>query len=239
MAEYLAPGVYVEETSFRPKSIEGVPTSIARFIWPTMKGPLPIRTGLPGANLPSPTLPTSGEGVSSSPARGGGWEGEHTPLVSLIEYERVHGDGQPIPGPDGPRTNFMWYATRAFFDNGGRQPHVARMDPAAKDRTAGLAACLAAFEEIDDLSTVAAPGLSALGESEAVAGIGLLREHVEKMRYRMAVIDSLPDQHHDPVRHRGRPPDLPGGCGAAQARRVHRLPHRPSPRVNIEKETPC
>lgn len=88
----------------------------------------------------------------------------------------------------------MWYAARAFFDNGGRQLHVARMDPAAKDRTAELAACLAAFETIDDLSTVAAPGLSALGEAEAVAGIGLLREHVEKMRYRLAVIDSLPGQ---------------------------------------------
>ena len=30
MPEYLAPGVYVEETSFRSKSIEGVGTSTAR-----------------------------------------------------------------------------------------------------------------------------------------------------------------------------------------------------------------
>lgn len=194
MAEYLAPGVYVEEVGFRAKSIEGVPTSIAGFIGPTLKGPFPVQTGRPEANLPSPALPTRGEGVSASPASGGGWEGEHTPLVSLMEYERVHGDGRPIPGPDGPRTNFMWYAARAFFDNGGRQLHVARMDPAAKDRTAELTACLAAFEAIDDLSTVAAPGLSALGEAEAVAGIGLLREHVEKMRYRLAVIDCLPGQ---------------------------------------------
>ena len=29
MPEYLAPGVFVEEVSFRSKSIEGVPTSIA------------------------------------------------------------------------------------------------------------------------------------------------------------------------------------------------------------------
>ena len=39
MPEYLAPGVYVEETSFRTKSIEGVSTSTAAFVGPTRFGP--------------------------------------------------------------------------------------------------------------------------------------------------------------------------------------------------------
>lgn len=39
MAEYLAPGVYVEETSFRAKSIEGVSTSTTGFVGMTRKGP--------------------------------------------------------------------------------------------------------------------------------------------------------------------------------------------------------
>lgn len=39
MPEYLAPGVYVEETSFRPKTIEGVSTSTAGFVGPTRFGP--------------------------------------------------------------------------------------------------------------------------------------------------------------------------------------------------------
>lgn len=39
MPEYLAPGVYVEETSFRSKSIEGVSTSTAGFVGPTRTGP--------------------------------------------------------------------------------------------------------------------------------------------------------------------------------------------------------
>jgi phage tail sheath protein FI len=38
--EYLAPGVYVEETSFRSKSIEGVSTSTTGFAGPTRKGPV-------------------------------------------------------------------------------------------------------------------------------------------------------------------------------------------------------
>jgi uncharacterized protein len=37
--EYLAPGVFVEETSFRSKSIEGVGTSTTGFVGPTRKGP--------------------------------------------------------------------------------------------------------------------------------------------------------------------------------------------------------
>ncbi|MEY2892328.1 MAG: hypothetical protein RJA98_2236 [Pseudomonadota bacterium] len=40
MPEYLAPGVYVEETSFRAKSIEGVGTSTTAFAGPTRKGPI-------------------------------------------------------------------------------------------------------------------------------------------------------------------------------------------------------
>jgi len=40
MPEYLAPGVYVEETSFRAKSIEGVSTSTTAFVGPTRKGPI-------------------------------------------------------------------------------------------------------------------------------------------------------------------------------------------------------
>lgn len=38
-AEFSAPGVYVEETSFRVHSIEGVPTSTAAFIGPTLSTP--------------------------------------------------------------------------------------------------------------------------------------------------------------------------------------------------------
>ena len=39
MPEYLAPGVFVEEVSFRSKSIEGVSTSTTAFIGPTRRGP--------------------------------------------------------------------------------------------------------------------------------------------------------------------------------------------------------
>jgi len=54
MPEYLAPGVYVEETSFRAKSIEGVGTSTTAFIGPTRKGPVAsTRRNADGTRHPS------------------------------------------------------------------------------------------------------------------------------------------------------------------------------------------
>jgi len=50
MPEYLAPGVYVEEVSYRAKSIEGVSTTTTGFVGPTRYGPvdlaLDVVTGL-------------------------------------------------------------------------------------------------------------------------------------------------------------------------------------------------
>ncbi|MCU7866405.1 MAG: hypothetical protein KZQ92_20815, partial [Candidatus Thiodiazotropha sp. (ex Lucinoma borealis)] len=40
MPEYLSPGVYVEETSFRARSIEGVATSTAGFVGQSRFGPI-------------------------------------------------------------------------------------------------------------------------------------------------------------------------------------------------------
>jgi phage tail sheath protein FI len=42
MPEYLAPGVYVEEVSFRSKSIEGVSTTTTGFIGPSRYGPVDL-----------------------------------------------------------------------------------------------------------------------------------------------------------------------------------------------------
>jgi phage tail sheath protein FI len=50
MPEYLAPGVFVEETSFRAKPIEGVSTTTTGFVGPTRDGPIygepPLLTSL-------------------------------------------------------------------------------------------------------------------------------------------------------------------------------------------------
>ena len=72
MAEYLAPGVYVEEVSFRSKSIEGVPTSTTGYVMVNkagtpqgltkakfkagIAGKAQVQVQGKGVNVPMPTL---------------------------------------------------------------------------------------------------------------------------------------------------------------------------------------
>jgi hypothetical protein len=96
MPEYLSPGVYVEETSFRSKSIEGVSTTTTGFIGPTRYGPIDLEPGV---------------------------------ITSLGEFERTCGDRQQLTFSDQkePMHNWMWHATRAFFEEGGKRLFIARV----------------------------------------------------------------------------------------------------------------
>ena len=99
MPEYLAPGVYVEETSFRAKSIEGVSTSTAGFVGPARYGPA---SGLP-------ELITS---FAEFERVFGG--------LDRLEF----GDGQ---GGTTLAHNYLAHGVRAFFDNGGKRVYVSRV----------------------------------------------------------------------------------------------------------------
>ena len=101
MPEYLSPGVYVEEVSFRSKSLEGVPTSTTGMAGLTRYGPVWYRLG-PSSN--EPRL-----------------------LTSFTEFERVYG-GLEATHPDGDeRINYLAHAARAFFMNGGQRLYVSRV----------------------------------------------------------------------------------------------------------------
>ena len=104
MPEYLAPGVYVEEVSFRSKSIEGVSTTTTGFIGPARFGPVWVENG------PLPPVPDV--------------------LTSLSDFEATYGDGQQLAFDDlegATRDNFLWHAARAFFTQMGQQLYVVRI----------------------------------------------------------------------------------------------------------------
>jgi uncharacterized protein len=105
MPEYLAPGVYVEEVSFRSKSIEGVSTTTTGFVGPTRYGPVELAPDV---------------------------------ITSLVEFERIYGDRQPLDFGEGPIHNYMWHAVRMFFENGGKRLYVARVF-AGETETEGVA----------------------------------------------------------------------------------------------------
>ena len=107
MPEYLSPGVYVEETTFRSKSIEGVATSTTGFAGITRYGPVQYVDG----DRPGPR---------STEAR---------LVTSFTEFERVYGGLEQIVPADGSpsRESFVAHAARAFFLNGGRRLYVSRV----------------------------------------------------------------------------------------------------------------
>ncbi len=101
MPEYLAPGVFVEEVSFRSKSIEGVPTRTTGFAGLAHYGPVQYPGG------PHATEPRL--------------------VTSFTEFERVYGglDRSRRAAPTARRTSR--HAARAFFLNGGQRLYVSRV----------------------------------------------------------------------------------------------------------------
>lgn len=123
MPEYLAPGVYVEETSFRAKSIEGVGTSTTAFVGPTRKGP--FRASVNGHEPPEL-------------------------LTSYGDFERIYGGfGDLALGAGVPPTNYLAHAVRAFFNEGGSRLYVSRVVGAgATTAAAGVITAGGATEEV-------------------------------------------------------------------------------------------
>ena len=108
MPEYLTPGVYLEETSFRSHAIEGVATSTFAMAGLTSYGPVPYVAALPGGAevvmVPGPKL-----------------------VTSFTEFQRAFGGLGPVGKLSD--TNYLAFAARAFFGNGGRRLYVQRVFP--------------------------------------------------------------------------------------------------------------
>src|ERR1017187_6673180 len=111
MAEYLAPGVYVEEVSFRAPSIEGVGTSTAGFAGVTLTGPVGT----------TPELLTSFGDFQN--VYGG--------------YDRL----STIQNSSDPKNNnYLAMSVKAFFDNGGSRLYVSHVFVARSPTDTGMAA---------------------------------------------------------------------------------------------------
>src|SRR4051812_49770993 len=107
MPEYLAPGVYVEETSFRAKSIEGVSTSTTGFVGRTRRGPV---FGITDGNTPEL-------------------------LTSFGDFERIYGGFDDIGGradyPPHPGRAYLDNSGPGAFLLPVAQPPEPRGEPAA------------------------------------------------------------------------------------------------------------
>lgn len=124
MPEYTVPGVYVQETSSRRKTIDGVNTHATVFLGPTLQGP--------------------DASVDSAPEL----------LTSFAEFEQIYGSLDDLPADEcqSSATNFVAYAARAFFDEGGQYLYISRTSDFSS--LASYQRALAAIEPLQDIAIV-------------------------------------------------------------------------------------
>jgi len=178
--EILEPGTNFEEIPYGPKPIQDVSTGTAGFIGPTRSGP------------PSGKLPL---------------------LTSFAEFERIYGGLEPLNFGGKWIPNYLAYAARAFFAEGGKRLYVSGFKQEGDhDLPTALAyrgsgdgmTGLAALESIEEIAVVAAPGSSANYSGDNRRRVDeitdALIQHAEKMRYRIAVLDTPDGQNPDEAR---------------------------------------
>jgi phage tail sheath protein FI len=142
MAQYLSPGVYVEEVPAAARPIAGVGTSTAGFI-----GVVPNNVGMPLR----PGSET--DKFSAAPV------GEPQLITSWEEFKSSFGDIQAA-------NKTLSLAVYGFFNNGGTRCWVMRV-AAATDLTS-LTDDLEKFELIDEITIVVVPGATSKAQHEAM-----------------------------------------------------------------------
>lgn len=164
MPDYVAPGVFIEETSFRPKSIEGVSTSVTAFVGPTHKGPIASAS----------KLLTSFADFEK--AYGGADDLRFAPRLNYLAH--------------GVRAYFTEGGARLYVirvaakSKKGRALATVAPTPTDYNKAFALLAALPA------VSIVAAPGHTAFPAATALGVARQLVAHAEQLRYRVAVLDT-------------------------------------------------
>ena len=104
----------------------------------------------------------------------------------------------------------------------------------AEDATTGRSSGLKAFEAIEDISIVAAPGSTLRDDARSNTIIGALISHAERMQYRIAVVDCARQQTIANVRalrarYRQQPPSCPPPTAALSPGGDHSSSRRTAP----------
>ncbi len=157
MPQYLTPGVYVEEIAGTPP-IAGVGTSTAGFI------------GVVADNVTMPETPDSTQENKKRYQLAAA--GDPQLVTDWGQFKNRFGDLQE-------GNKLLAHAVYGFFNNGGTACYVVRTPTLD---VADVQTALSAFERIDEIALVAAPGAPAAAQSELVT-------HCAKMRDRFAILD--------------------------------------------------
>lgn len=111
-------------------------------------------------------------------------------LVSFAAFERVYGGLADLRSE--PRTNYLAYAAKAFFEEGGRRLHIARVKATGSAGKATLQDWEGAWNALakrTDISIVAAPGSTEQGLIADAIQSKLIAQVEAGNGYRFAVLD--------------------------------------------------
>jgi hypothetical protein len=171
MPQYLSPGVYVEEVPSAVRPIAGVGTSTAGFI-----GVVPDALTIPRPNRDfDPTQPvadgnrpfvTETFNVPVDPA-------EARLCTTFGDFTRFFGDFSTDAGQRN-----LAHAVYGFFNGGGSRCYVTRILAAAN-----MGPGVKAFEAIDEIAIVAAPGITTAAAQTAIV------DHCTTLEDRFAILD--------------------------------------------------
>lgn len=167
MANYSAPGIYVEEVPPGASPIAGVGTSTAAFIG-----------HIPDSGVTMPFKPNSSTERYALAAA-------HDPqlLTSWGDFVRKFGEAQAA-------NLTLANAVRGFFANGGSRVWVARVASALADNAAQA---LEQLEAIDEVAILAVPLPAELDANIRKDIYTLVIAHCSKLQDRFAVLDGLPN----------------------------------------------
>lgn len=185
MPEFRGPGVYVEETSTPPPAVAAVATAVPVFIGSTARA-----RGRDGADLARSAVRVAS--LAEYEALFG-----KAPLESLsvVLEKRVAADGGLLgvsadwAAPPGPPRQFMPYALRLYFDNGGGPCFVYSIGRYGRARTADFVAAIQALSAVEGPTLLVFSDAVKLGDAGCAAVLDAALSACAGTRDRFAIAD--------------------------------------------------
>ena len=178
MAQYLAPGVYVEELPAQARPIAGVGTSTAGLIG--VVGDDVVMPFKPGRPLDPKHIVAADRylvAAAKTPVFLTGWEQFKNQFGDFTQADNA---GTVVVN----NNNTLANAVYGFFNNGGTACWVIRVATSADpDMVNPALNLLVKFEALEDIAIVAIPGAASAVQQDA------LIDHCEKMQNRTCILD--------------------------------------------------
>jgi hypothetical protein len=179
MAQYLAPGVYVEEVPAQARPIAGVGTSTAGFIGVVADDVvMPFKPGRPL----DPNSIVAADRYTVAPAKTPvfltGWEQFKN---QFGDFTQANNAGTVVAN----NNNILANAVYGFFNNGGTACWVIRVSSNADADWVNPAPLLTKFAALEDIAIVAFPAATSTVQQDALIG------HCENLQSCTCILDGL------------------------------------------------